>query len=352
MRQPRKPALITLLGLATLCGGACSSRPAGRGPLIAFSRVPQADAGGRDKHDIIEGTVTGALPGEQVVLYARSGIWWIQPLADRPFTRIQANSKWTAATHLGTEYAALVVKPGFQPPVTLTGLPGTGGLVASVAMVKGASSPPSPSIHFSGYEWRVRDAPSSRGGTTYKYDPRNAWTDAEGALHLRIARSDNVLTCSEVSLTRSLGYGTYAFTVRDASSLEPAAVFGMFTWDYARPEQNFGEVDIEISRWGDPTGKNAQYTIQPHYVQPNVFRFTAPTAVLKHSFRWEPDRMSFRTSRVSARGETGPTVAEHVFTSGIPSPGIESVRMNLYVFGHPKVPFTAELVVEKFEYLP
>lgn len=344
-----------MLGMAGLVLGGCGSRGDNSQPIIEFSRVPQTDPGGRDKHDIIEGWVKGALPGEQIVLYARSGNWWVQPLVSRPFTKINANSKWTSATHLGTDYAALLVKPGFQPPATLATLPGRGGLVTTVASVPGRSSPPSPSIHFSGYEWRVRDAPSDRGGITYSYDPRNAWTDANGALHLRIAKFSDQWTCAEVSLTRALGYGTYSFTVRDTSSLQAAAVFTMFTWDYAKPDQNFSEVDIEISRRGDPAGRNARYEIQPYYVPANVVRFTVPSGVLAHSFRWEPGRMSFRTSQVSqGGGGTGPAVAGNAFTTGVPSPAMESVRMNLHIYGPSPIPFEngAEVVIEKFEYLP
>jgi hypothetical protein len=157
-----------------------------------------------------------------------------------------------------------------------------------------------------------------------------------------------------VSLTRSLGYGTYSFVVRDTSHLEPAAVFTMFTWDYSGTEQNFREVDIEISRFGDPTSKNAEYVVQPYYAPTNVFRFTTPSSAMTHSIHWEPGRISFRTVRGSQAGASAPVVAEHVFTSGIPSHGIESIRMNLYVFGTAKVPLEngAEVVIEKFEYLP
>ena len=116
-----------------------------------------------------------------------------------------------------------------------------------------------------------------------------------------------------------------------------------------------GEAAIEISRWGDPAAKNAQYILQPHYVAANVDRFTAPSGALTHSFHWEPGRMSFRTTRGPTRDEKAPVIAEHVFTSGIPVPGIESVRMNLYVYSQrSKVAFAngAEVVIEKFEYLP
>jgi len=277
----------------------------------------------------------------------------VQPLVSQPFTKIQPSSKWSNATHLGTEYAALLVEPGFRPPATTNVLPTAGGAVSAVAVAKGASSPPSVSLNFSGYEWRVRDAPSSRGGFNI-YDPANAWTDTSGALHLRIARASDKWTCAEVSLTRSLGYGTYSFVVRDISHLEPAAVFTMFTWDYSGADQNFREVDIEISHFGDPASKNAQYVVQPYYVPANSARFTAPSGALSHSIHWEPGRISFRTVRGSQTDAGGRAVAEHVFTSGVPSHGIESIRMNLYVFGKAGIPLEsgAEIVIEKFEYLP
>jgi hypothetical protein len=331
----------------------CRWQQASVGPSIEFTRIPQADDGGRETHDIIEGRVAGARPGQQVVLYARSGTWWVQPLVTQPFTKIQPTSKWSNATHLGTEYAALLVEPGYRPPVTTSVLPTVGGAVSAVAIAKGASSPPSVSIHFSGYEWRVRDAPSSRGGGNI-YDPANAWTDPSGALHLRIAKASGKWTCAEVSLTRSLGHGTYSFVVRDISRLEPAAVFGIFTWDYSGADQNYREVDIEVSHWGDPAIKNAQYVVQPYYVPANVDRFSAPAGTLAHSFHWEPGRISFSTARGPQSSAGARAVAEHVFTSGVPSHGIESIRMNLYVFGNAKIPLEngAEVVVEKFEYLP
>jgi hypothetical protein len=235
-------------------------------------------------------------------------------------------------------------------------LPNPGGDVAAIAIAEGATSGPamSPPLLFSGYEWRVRNAPSNRGDTTNIYDPANAWTDDSGALHLRIAKQSGVWTCAEVILTRSLGYGTYSFVVRDTSHLEPAAVFAMFTWDYAGDDQNNREMDIEISRWGDPASKNAQYEIQPFYVPANVARFTVPSGVLTHSFRWEPGGASFKTVRGSVTDSVSQVISEHVFTSGVPSAGVESVRMALYVYGKTDNPVQndAEVIIEKFEYLP
>jgi hypothetical protein len=330
----------------------CRSRAHG-GPSIEFTRIPQSDPSGNEKNDIIEGIIKGGRPEHRIVLYAHSGDkWWLQPLRNNPFTRVQASGKWTNATHLGAEYAALLVEPNFRPPVTYDALPPRGGDIAAFIVARGQAQPPSVTIPFSGYEWRVRDAPSSRGGGN-QYSPSNVWTDSSGAMHLAIKKAEIDWVCSEVSLTRSLGYGTYRFEVRDASHLQPSEVFTIFTWDYAGGEHGNREMDIETTRWGDASNHNTQYVVQPYNVPANVDRFTAPPGELTHQFRWEAGRIAFRTVR--GRGEQGPVVAEHVFTSGVPAPGIESVRMNHYVFrtGHlPVEGNQSEVVVERFEYLP
>ncbi|MGH9846572.1 MAG: sensor histidine kinase, partial [Blastocatellia bacterium] len=75
--------------------------------------------------------------GQHVVLYARSGAWYVQPFTDQPFTKIQPDSTWKNSTHLGTEYAALLVEPGYHPEARLDVLPTRGGGVVAVAAVKG-----------------------------------------------------------------------------------------------------------------------------------------------------------------------------------------------------------------------
>jgi hypothetical protein len=135
--------------------------------------------------------------------------------------------------------------------------------------------------------------------------------------------------------------------------LNPSAVFGLFTWDLARSQDFRNEIDVELSRWGDPKSKNAQYVIQPFYVPANVSRFTVPAGVATHSFHWEPGKVSFKTV-AGERGTANPVIGQHIFTSGIPAPANENVHMNLYDFRHSKHPVQqpSEVVIEKFEYLP
>ena len=342
------------MAIACIAGG-CGSQLTPAEPSIEFVTVPEAAAGGSERMAPISGRVTGARSGQRVVLFAKSGIWWVQPLTVEPFTDIEADSTWKNTIHLGTEYAALLVEPGYRPPDTIESLPQRGGGVIAIATIKGTgdfAARPRKVLAFSGYEWDVREIPSDRGGAN-DYDPANAWTDQEGLLHLKLAQRDGRWTSAEVVLTRALGYGTYVFTVRDTSNLDPAAAFGMLTWDDQGAEQNHRELDIEISQWGDRKIPNGQYVVQPYYVPANVVRFPAPPGTLTHSFRWEPGRALFRTVR-GAGATDGAQVAHHEFTSGVPTPGTERVRMNLYFFRYSPTPpqKEVEVVVERFQYLP
>jgi hypothetical protein len=332
----------------------CATRQAATKPSIEFNVIPPVEEGGPDKRAPIAGRVTGARPGQQIVLFAKAGIWWVQPTTDEPFTSIQPDSTWTNTTHLGTEYAALLVEPGYRPPPTMEVSPSEGGDVVAVKIVPGAKSEQGlRTLQFSGYEWQVRNVRSNRGGRLNTYSNANAWTDPNGFLHLRIAQNAGEWTCAEVKLSRSLGYGTYRFVVRDVSQLEPAAVFSIFTWDEADAGQNHREMNIELTRWGDPASKNAQYVVQPFYVPANVVRFNVPAGVLTHSFRWEPGRVAFKTVRGPAADGPG-SIAQHVFTSGVPAPGGESMHLGFYIFGNADAPLQkdVEVVIEKFEYLP
>jgi hypothetical protein len=170
-----------------------------------------------------------------------------------------------------------------------------------------------------------------------------------GALHVRIKETANKWSCAEFTLTRSFGYGTYSFVVRDISHLAPGVVFEMFTWDYSGSDQNNREMDVVIRQPGEPARDNARFVVQPYHLATNVFGFRAPAGPLTHSFHWEPGRISFTTS---SKGKAKP-VAEHAFTLGVPAPGVESARIALYLPSNTgPVPPEAEVVIERFEYLP
>ena len=347
---------ISCLSIVGALAAGCNSRIVLPKSSLQITQVPAANPGGPDHMDYIEGRASNARPGQQVVLYAHSGIWWIQPFADQPFTKIQPDSTWRNSTHLGTEYAAILVDSAYHPASKLSTLPAEGNGVIAVALANGRPVTPvvSKVIHFSGYDWTVRSADSGRGGEANAYDTANAWTDQKGYLHLRMGEHDGAWSCAEVSLTRSLGYGSYIFVVQDSGHLPPSAVVGLYTADDFQTVDVRSELDVELSRWGYAANKNAQFVVQPFYIPENVNRFTAPAGVLTHMFRWEPGSASFKTFRGSEIRPGAATVAEHVFTSGVPTPANETAHIDLYDYHHSKSSLQqpVEVVIEKFEFLP
>jgi hypothetical protein len=326
-------------------------------PKILFTQIPERNLANQNKQDVMEGTVSGAKQGQRLVIYSQSGgLWWLQPLLTSPFTPILSNGVWRSETHIGMSYGVLLVEPGFHPAAVLDQLPRRGQGVAAVAVSPGQEKSSSYFIDFSGFSWRVRWKPSDRGGVSNPYNPDNVYVDQTGALHLRIINRDQQWTCSEINLTQSLGYGTYSFTVEDISSLDPSVVFGIFTWDHSTDQENHREFDINIGRWGEPQNKNAEFVLQPTLVQANFFRFVAPPGKLKHSIVWEPGRLTMETSRASRLGGAS-VVSRRVFTSEVPTPGFESIRMTLFPYTRPNqkgpdLHGPAEVLVDRFEYLP
>jgi hypothetical protein len=336
----------------------CQSHKANSGRSIEFTHIPPAAQGGRERVDTISGRVRNAGPKQQIVIYAHSGQWWVQPWPDHPFIPINADSTWSTETHLGFEYAALLVDPDYRPLSTMDVAPTQGGSVALVTIVKGVGTPqlaPTRSLKFSGYDWDVRMIESDKGGTNNLYDPENAWTDASGALHMQIKKKSGRWSCAEIFLNRNLGYGTYSVTVRDTSYLEPAAVFSMFTFDEWASQEHFREMDVEAGGWGGAANKNnSRYVIQPLYIPGNLFAFAPSSGTLTYVLRWESGHATFKTFRGRSAGAGAQLVSEHEFTSGIPVPGKAITRLIFYVVASDKNPMQkpSEVVVEKFEYLP
>jgi hypothetical protein len=304
---------------------------------------------------VIEGRVKGARPGQKVVIFARSGVWWVQPLASEPFTPIQRDSTWKTSTHPGSAYAALLVDAGYRPPTRISLLPAKGGAVAAVMTAEGPAldQTSSKTLDFSGYRWKVGRTREVSAGTPNDYDAANAWVDRDGYLHLRIEKTAAGWKSAEVWLAQSLGYGSYRFLVRDISHLEPTAVLAIVSWDGSAPNRETS-MSIEISRWGESTGKNTQFVVQPYYVPANVVRFLSPPGPLMYSFDWSPGRAIFRTERVAGRGSEAGTISAHTFSSGVAEPGGEEIHLNLYNFDDRRTHLQrgVEVIVEKFEYLP
>jgi len=128
-------AAAPVLVLSCILVTSCSRDMPREEPSIQFTTIPPAAVGGSERVAPIGGRATGMRTGQRIVIYTKSGVWWVQPLTAQPFTTVGADSTWQNTVHLGTEYAALVVDAEYRPANTRDALPPLGGGVVAIATV-------------------------------------------------------------------------------------------------------------------------------------------------------------------------------------------------------------------------
>ncbi len=206
-------------------------------------------------------------------------------------------------------------------------------------------------IQFSGETWVVKASNAKVGpGPNYFSDSLdNVWVDAEGRLHLKITRRKGKWWTSEVIGARSLGHGTYTWSVASRlDTIDPSAVLGLFTWSNTAGFAN-REVDIEFSRWGNPlAATNAQYVVQPYDAPGHLRPFLQPASPSsQHGFTWTPGSVAFTSS-------TGSVPTWTYSGADVPPAGDETPRMNLWLPGGrpPTDGRPVEVVVRSFTFTP
>ncbi len=214
-------------------------------------------------------------------------------------------------------------------------------------------------LQWSGYKWAVKHEPQPVGPGPNRFSGRtdDVYVDRDGQLHLKIVKRAGKWRSTEVASFDSLGYGTYSFEVAGGATNIPGnAVLGLFTYD-RDPEDQHREIDIELSRWNDGRLDNLQCALQPAELEHLVHRFPLPenSAGWTMSFRWAPGVVDCQISELAANSGSEPrVVSRHRFTRGVPRPGNEKVRLNLWLFrgAVPDNDLPAEVVIRRFTFTP
>jgi hypothetical protein len=109
-------------------------------PTIKITLVPRRGPGGDGEMATIGGSTGGIEPSKckcKVVVYARTDKWYVQPYIKSPHTTITDDGSWQTDTHLGYEYAALLVNSNYKnPPPETRVLPQVGGDVLATVRVE------------------------------------------------------------------------------------------------------------------------------------------------------------------------------------------------------------------------
>lgn len=245
-------------------------------------------------------------------------------------------------------------------------------------------------ISFGGLSWTVRSttAPAGPGPNYFSDSTDDVWVDEQGRLHLRVVQRGGNWWCTQVSSIGQVSYGTYVFYVAgNVHWMDQNIVLGLFTWDdNASDVGHLSEIDIEITRWGNPVWRNLHYSVQPLYgpddesgryderSDSTVFVLFDPKST--HTFSWRPDGVNF----ASYAGYGNPTILElgsWYFSSanparrsdtgslstpvGIPAPSpTTSICINLWLtdknkdgIGDPPTDWAdQEVIIHSFEYTP
>lgn len=220
-------------------------------------------------------------------------------------------------------------------------------------------------VDFSGRTWRVKGTGYYGPGPSMFDSSVNAvWVDGDGRMHVTIRKVSNTWYSSEVVLQDALGYGDYIFTtVGRLDLLDPKAVLGLFLWQYGRCYDSaflwwnpYNEIDIEFSRWGNPSNDIGQFVAQPYDWPGNIHRFGATFGVgeiTSHAIRWLPDRVEYRSWRGGPADEAT-SVQIHAWTytgPHIPRPEQPRVHVNLWQFTGPPAT-NQEVVLDAFTFVP
>ena len=234
-------------------------------------------------------------------------------------------------------------------------------LLAASLLAAGACASAA-TVSFGGYTWDVREGGGGPGPNRWSAD--NVWVDDAG-LHLRIAQSGGQWTCAEVTMTESLGFGTYEFQLTGRpDQFDRNTVLGLF--DYTTPAlgpDGTNEIDIEFAQWGNAGNANRlNWTVYPPALGPAPTHHEVPLSLTgdatTHRFTWTSRGVKFvsmygyqdgAVQNLIAKWNDAPTKPkQHIPQHAIP------VHLNLWLFqgrapvdGQP-----VEVVIRSFRFTP
>jgi len=225
---------------------------------------------------------------------------------------------------------------------------------------KESETPAAKNLQFSGYEWILKSSqtPVGPGPNYFSGSSDNVWLDEQGQLHMKITKREGKWYCPEVISARSYGYGKYVIRLASRFDLlNENIVVGLFTWCDAR-EYHHREIDIELSRWGDPANANSQYVVQPWDTPGNIYRFDIQITgeYSTHNFDWRSDQITWQ----SYYGISPLPIPDSLLIKtwsyrgpDIPKPGDENIRFNFWLMnGKPPTDGKeAEMIINQFEFI-
>lgn len=217
-------------------------------------------------------------------------------------------------------------------------------LISVVSVVSaGANKYPSNGvINWKGQNWYLTGGQSNPGNNYW--NNTGAWIDAQNRMHLTVSKDKGKWKCTMLNSQYAYLYGTFTWTVASpVYTFDKNSVVGLCTY-----LDDYHELDIETSRWGETKGKQLWYSVQPAKIDGNSKGYLVPSSIkgtnTVYKIEWKPDYVRFTSTQAN-----GKIISDYNYTnvSGIPQQP-ESVIMNLWLMAPPSNGKNIELIISDF----
>lgn len=210
-------------------------------------------------------------------------------------------------------------------------------------------------IIFAGYEWEVKQGRNYPGKNNWLAD--NVWLDKEGYLHLRLNYKGGRWYSAEITSLRCFDYGLYEFQVIGSiDKMDPNVVLGLFVYPGPENVDKENEIDIEFTKWGNPSSTAGSYTVTPAK-QTMYFSVNLTGSYTTQRFTWTRQQILFQSfyghmpSSVTEFSRWLYNAEEYMDKTAVPP---VRVHINLWLLSG-KPPLDGEeqeIIIRSFRYQP
>jgi hypothetical protein len=179
-------------------------------------------------------------------------------------------------------------------------------------------------IEFAGRSWVVKEGlRRGPGNNNWSDSPQSVWVDDEGKLHLRIRNVDGVWYSAQIISVDDTSYGQHRFFVETPlHEIDENVILGLFLY-----QDDHHELDIEISRQGQPEGANAKFVVQPYHRDGHRESFALDwDGSTIHEIDWTSESVRFAVYE-GGTDNAAPLIHEWVYEGG----DIPDESRNLYI---------------------
>ena len=198
-------------------------------------------------------------------------------------------------------------------------------------------------LNWKGQNWYLTGGKANPGNNYW--NNTGAWIDNQNRMHLTIVNDNGKWNCTMLNSQDSYLYGTFTWTVASpVYTFDKNSVVGLCTY-----LDDYHELNIITSRWGEPNGNQLWYSIEPSKIEGNSKDYLVPSSIegknTTYRIEWKPNYVRFTSMKAD-----GTVIADYNNTnsSSIPQKP-ENVIMNLWLMAPPSDGKNIELIISDFK---